>query len=137
MHNTKEPDHDGIQDEILAGPILRRMEPQRLVIWLATRNPVQLRLHLYAHGPDAVSHTLHGLGQGARIQAGTHCHIQLLDVGPAPALPTGQAIAYDLQWAAPGTARQPVFTTSNADNHLITLAEMLAVYLLVWSPVRW
>ena len=33
--------------------------------------------------------------------------------------------------------RKPVFTSVNADNHLITLAEILAMYLLVWSPASW
>ncbi len=36
-----------------------------------------------------------------------------------------------------GGARKPVFTTANASNHLITLAEVLAMYLLVWSPEPW
>ena len=36
-----------------------------------------------------------------------------------------------------GGARKPVFTTANAENHLITLAEVLAMYMLVWSPVPW
>ncbi|MCB1619296.1 MAG: alkaline phosphatase family protein [Thiothrix sp.] len=34
-------------------------------------------------------------------------------------------------------SRKPIFTSANADNHLITLAEMLGMYLLVWSPVLW
>lgn len=34
-------------------------------------------------------------------------------------------------------ARKPVFTSGNAQNHLITLAEVLAMYLLVWSPTLW
>lgn len=34
-------------------------------------------------------------------------------------------------------ARKPIFTTSSAANHLITLSEVLAMYLLVWSPVPW
>nr|CAA6822480.1 MAG: PhoD-like phosphatase [uncultured Thiotrichaceae bacterium] len=34
-------------------------------------------------------------------------------------------------------ASKPVFTSANADNHLITLGEVLAMYLLVWSPVVW
>lgn len=34
-------------------------------------------------------------------------------------------------------ARKPIFTSANADNHLVTLAEMFAMYLLVWSPVPW
>ncbi|MBF7074994.1 alkaline phosphatase D family protein [Glaciecola sp. MH2013] len=33
--------------------------------------------------------------------------------------------------------RKPVFTSVNAKNHLIALSEMLAMYLLCWSPVLW
>ncbi len=33
--------------------------------------------------------------------------------------------------------QKPIFTSANADNHLITLGEVLAMYLLVWSPVLW
>ena len=36
-----------------------------------------------------------------------------------------------------GGVRKPIFTTANAHNHLITFAEMLAMYLLAWSPVPW
>ncbi|GAB4519824.1 MAG: alkaline phosphatase D family protein [Roseibium sp.] len=36
-----------------------------------------------------------------------------------------------------GGTRKPVFTSQHARNHLIALAEMLAMYLLVWSPAAW
>jgi hypothetical protein len=36
-----------------------------------------------------------------------------------------------------GGVRKPVFTTANAHNHLISLSEVMAMYLLVWSPVCW
>lgn len=36
-----------------------------------------------------------------------------------------------------GGVEKPIFTTANAHNHLVTLAEVLAMYLLVWSPVPW
>lgn len=36
-----------------------------------------------------------------------------------------------------GGAEKPVFTSASAHNHLVTLAEMVAMYLLVWSPVPW
>jgi hypothetical protein len=36
-----------------------------------------------------------------------------------------------------GGAEKPIFTTDHAHNHLITLGEVLAMYLLVWSPVLW
>ncbi|WP_328188285.1 alkaline phosphatase family protein [Marinobacter sp. OP 3.4] len=36
-----------------------------------------------------------------------------------------------------GGVRKPVFTTASAHNHLISLNEVMAMYLLVWSPVCW
>ncbi|WP_246837624.1 alkaline phosphatase D family protein [Salinicola sp. MH3R3-1] len=36
-----------------------------------------------------------------------------------------------------GGVRKPIFTTASAENHLITFAELLAMYLLVWSPTPW
>mgnify|MGYP001336672660 CR=1 FL=1 len=36
-----------------------------------------------------------------------------------------------------GGVEKPVFTSASAHNHLITLAEVLAMYLLVWSPAPW
>ncbi|MEE5081769.1 alkaline phosphatase family protein [Pseudomonas alliivorans] len=36
-----------------------------------------------------------------------------------------------------GGTSKPVFTSATADNHLVTLAEVMAMYLLVWSPVPW
>lgn len=33
--------------------------------------------------------------------------------------------------------RKPVFTSDHAGNHLITFAEVIAMYLLVWSPTPW
>lgn len=35
------------------------------------------------------------------------------------------------------SVEKPIFTSDNADNHLISLAEVLAMYLLVWSPSPW
>lgn len=36
-----------------------------------------------------------------------------------------------------GGARKPIFTSVHAKNHLISLAEVIAMYLLVWSPHCW
>ncbi|WP_417330335.1 alkaline phosphatase D family protein [Halomonas cupida] len=36
-----------------------------------------------------------------------------------------------------GGARKPVFTSASANNHLMTFAEVIAMYLLVWSPTPW
>ncbi|WP_232848576.1 alkaline phosphatase D family protein [Bowmanella yangjiangensis] len=36
-----------------------------------------------------------------------------------------------------GGARKPIFTSAGAHNHLISLAEVIAMYLLVWSDTCW
>ena len=36
-----------------------------------------------------------------------------------------------------GGVRKPIFTSDSAHNHLITFAEVFAMYLLVWSPNLW
>ena len=36
-----------------------------------------------------------------------------------------------------GGVKKPIFTSSTADNHLVTFAEVMAMYLLVWSPIPW
>jgi hypothetical protein len=44
---------------------------------------------------------------------------------------------YDMIETVFGGVEKPVFTSDNAHNHLISLAEVLAMYLLVWSPTLW
>jgi len=41
---------------------------------------------------------------------------------------------YDKIFAA---SKKPIFTSVNAKNHLVTLAESMAMYLLTWSPQLW
>ena len=36
-----------------------------------------------------------------------------------------------------GGVKKPIFTSSTADNHLVTFAEVIAIYLLAWSPTPW
>ncbi|WP_454253286.1 alkaline phosphatase family protein [Pseudomonas sp. Marseille-Q7302] len=36
-----------------------------------------------------------------------------------------------------GGVEKPIFTSTNAHNHLVTLSEVLALYLLSWSPTPW
>lgn len=39
-------------------------------------------------------------------------------------------------WYKPGSSH-PIFTSTYAHNHVITFAEAIAMYLLVWSPALW
>lgn len=41
---------------------------------------------------------------------------------------------YDKLFAA---SKKPIFTSVHARNHLVTLAEVFAMYMLVWSPALW
>jgi hypothetical protein len=34
-------------------------------------------------------------------------------------------------------SKKPIFTSANAKNHLVTFAEVMAMYLLTWSPELW
>ncbi|WP_328824506.1 metallophosphoesterase family protein [Thalassotalea algicola] len=36
-----------------------------------------------------------------------------------------------------GASKRPIFTSVNAKNHLVTLSEVIAMYLLTWSPILW
>ncbi|MDV6316409.1 alkaline phosphatase D family protein [Idiomarina sp. HP20-50] len=36
-----------------------------------------------------------------------------------------------------GGVKKPIFTSSNAKNHLISFSEYIGIYLLTWSPVLW
>lgn len=36
-----------------------------------------------------------------------------------------------------GGKKKPIFTSANARNHLVAFSEMIAMYLLVWSPSLW
>src|SRR5690606_24609766 len=82
--------------EILAGPILRRIEPGRLVLWLASRSPLEFRLHLAL--PEPVQLALAPGRHQHQVRVGSHCHLQLLDVSLDTPLPEDTAIPYDLQW---------------------------------------
>ena len=44
---------------------------------------------------------------------------------------------FDLIEVLFGGVEKPVFTTDSAHNHLISLAEMLSMYLMVWSGEAW
>ncbi|MDH2298591.1 alkaline phosphatase D family protein [Cobetia sp. D5] len=50
-----------------------------------------------------------------------------------PDMPANEGVAASFF----GAKRKPIFTSTGADNHLIGLSEVIAMYLLVWSDVPW
>ena len=106
---------DQIYTDDVAGPML--MTIHRLVRLL------QFPSEVLPSEALSDSHALHG---GA--QANYYRRNELL---PKTG---GQEHLYNVLF---GGAKKPVFTSINANNHLISLAEMLCMYLLVWSPTCW
>lgn len=72
-----------------------------------------------------------GIASAADLYGDARCYYRRMSL--LPRTPGGAALA-DLVF---GGVRKPVFTTDNALNHLMTLGEMLAMYLLAWSPLPW
>ena len=70
---TRTPAADAPLPLVLAGPILRRLMPDRLAIWLALSAPVNARLSLDADDGVSRCHVLSPGDAGCRhLAAGTH-----------------------------------------------------------------
>ena len=83
---------------VLAGPILRRLSPSRVTLWLATRAPANVRLRFEAN--DGVSRTFELDGSCPEITylaAGRNLHYLLVDIKLSEALPNDSWINYDLE----------------------------------------
>ncbi|WP_409299692.1 alkaline phosphatase D family protein [Pseudomonas sp. KCJK8993] len=80
---------------VLAGPLLRRLEPSRLVMWLVGSQPLSLTLQLQAEGAAMQELTLDER-QCQVIAVGREAYIHLIDVSLDAALPEDLPIAYDL-----------------------------------------
>ncbi|MBK4998787.1 alkaline phosphatase family protein [Pseudomonas sp. S31] len=76
---------------------------------------------------------LHGarVADSAALYQHPACYYHRADLLPA------QARNESLRERFFGGKRKPIFSSSNADNHLVTFAEVMAMYLLVWSPTPW
>ncbi|VTQ03915.1 isoleucyl-tRNA synthetase [Pseudomonas aeruginosa] len=89
---------------VLAGPLLRRAEPERLVFWLATSCPTTIELILASEG-EAERRIRLAEGTHSAIRIGTHAWLHLLDVALDPPLPCARLVDYDLRLTADG--REP------------------------------
>lgn len=85
---------------ILAGPILRRTEPDVVTVWLALKNscPVTLRIYSTEAGKGAEIDRLLLEGRQTTIQLGQHLHLVAVTAKPIEdvRLEPGQIYAYNL-----------------------------------------
>lgn len=118
----------GTLPAVLAGPLLRRLEPRRLVLWLVASRELSptLRLHVAEHNRDIRLDQ----GQCQVVPVGRHAFIHLLDVALDEALPLDVVIGYDLlidnlgiaEWAPHllyADARQPNFVLHSRIHQLV------------------
>ncbi len=89
---------------ILAGPILRRTEPDTVTVWVALKSPSPVTLSVYA--TDAQGATIAQLlltGSHDTVPLGQHLHLVAVTaqpINPAQTLKSGQIYAYDLSFGS-------------------------------------
>lgn len=82
---------------VLSGPILRRVAPDRLVLWLVGLGSLDLRLLLYERDSQHPSRTLSLSGDRCHtLPLGDRAHVHLIDVALDTPLPEDTLVGYDL-----------------------------------------
>jgi hypothetical protein len=93
---------------ILSGPILRRAEPDRVCIWLATSKPATIKAHIYLLR-DLKNNTKDlaiGIGTTKTLRLGQMLHVALVIASPIiksdgiqniNRFPTDEILAYDIE----------------------------------------
>ena len=92
--------------DVLVGPLLRRLSPSRLILWLVATRPLTMQLVLNPEQEEQQTHALDNAHQ--RVAIGRHAYIHCIDLSLPTALPTDTRIAYDLQVQSTDGAWQPL-----------------------------
>lgn len=71
------------------------------------------------------------VSSGAELRRSPHCYYQREQLLPRDPL------SQNVKERFFAGVRKPIFTSDSAHNHLITFAEVMASYCLVWSPLAW
>jgi len=114
---------------VIAGPLLRRLEPQRLVLWLVASRELALTLRLMPSAQKALDIDLDAT-RCQVIPVGRNAFIHLIDVALDSALPQDITIGYDLlidnagiaQWAPHlvyGSGQTPNFVLHSRIHQLV------------------
>ena len=86
--------HSDLPD-LLAGPLVRRVDPERILLWLVASRPLQMSATLQPH--EQASRQLRP-DNTRIIPIGRHAYVHLLTLSPDSPLPQDQIIHYDLHW---------------------------------------
>ena len=81
--------------EVLAGPILRRAEPRRVCIWLATSAERQVSAEIFSLGPEGLERV--GGGEGRSVRLGPNLFVHLVTAVPdGDRFPVDRLLGYDV-----------------------------------------
>ena len=81
---------------LLAGPVLRRMQSERITLWLATSQPAQWRLALFPDKHDSQVHEIRG--HCRELKVAEHYYIHLIDLPLNMPLPADTWVGYELSY---------------------------------------
>ncbi len=81
--------------DVLAGPMLRRLLPERMTLWLVASRPLTLTLVLERDQARSMRLRLDD-AQCHRLRIGEHAVVHMIDVAICPAFDEGEILHYDL-----------------------------------------
>jgi hypothetical protein len=99
--------------EVCAGPLLRRAEPSRVLVWLATSRPSAVHGEVFALEPQSHDEGLRRVGWGSAqcVRLGPRLYVHLVSMHPDPAIgrfPTDRLLGYDLALGVDDTDDRPL-----------------------------
>ena len=87
---------------LLAGPILRRVDPTRIRVWIATSGPVRASLWVHRAGQERGGAV--GAGEAASVRLGQRLFVHLLTARPSgQRFPIDELLTYDLELQCPAS----------------------------------
>ncbi|MEJ2501778.1 MAG: hypothetical protein P8177_00440 [Gemmatimonadota bacterium] len=96
---------------LLAGPIVRRVEPNRVAVWVALKEPRAVRLSVFdapvdtGPGDTLFAEPAALMSNTSRtVRVGEHLHIAVADAGSADPLLPGRIFAYNVSFGPHGAA---------------------------------
>ncbi|MGM0914985.1 MAG: alkaline phosphatase family protein [Pseudomonadota bacterium] len=114
---------------VLAGPLLRRLAPDRLVLWLAASRPLALTLAL-TPSDETTRRVAIDDDHCRRVPVGRHAWLHLIDLPLESPLPTDTLIAYDLRLRDAGQAVEGEHGIADWGPHLLDADGALPAFVL-------
>jgi len=86
---------------LLCGPIVRKVQPDEVTVWLALKSPANVTLTVFDRHGDGQKGNVMFSGSLATVPLGAHMHVAAVTAKPGPSPPRlvrGSIYYYDLGW---------------------------------------